>query len=132
VVEHGTPLKGVEPLDRIKELQSFIVALEQHPVSIRVLQKLALLCIENPVIDPSSPVSSAFSAPSSPSPFSARPIPSLHSDMWTKDKNFERLFNALIKFFDPSRVRNQFNNRENRIIANYRRYFRAKTSLNMA
>jgi CLIP-associating protein 1/2 len=104
VVEHGTPLKGLEPSDRIQELQSFIVALEQHPVSIRVLQKLALLCIENPVLDPSSPLSSGFSAPASPSPFSARPIPSLHSDIWAKDKNFERLFNALIKFLDPSRV----------------------------
>jgi CLIP-associating protein 1/2 len=106
VLEHGTPLKGVEPSDRVQELKNFIDALEQQPINIRVLQKLALLCIENPVVDQTSPLSSSFSAPSSPSPFSARPIPSLHSDMWANDKNFERLFNALMKFLDPSRVCN--------------------------
>lgn len=42
--------------------------------------------------------------PGSPSPFEARVIPSLHADIWNKDKNFERLFNALIAFLDPSRV----------------------------
>lgn len=105
MIEHGTPLKAVEPSDRVQELQGFIVALEHRPVNIRVLQKLALLCIENPVIDPSSPLSS-FSAPSSPSPFGARHIQSLHADMWTIDKNFERLFNALIKFLDPLQVCN--------------------------
>jgi CLIP-associating protein 1/2 len=105
VVEHGTPLKGVEPADRVRELQGFITALEKQSVSIRVLQKLALLCLENPTIDPASPSLSNFSIPASPSPFNTRAIPSLHSDMWIADKNFERLFNALIKFLDPSRVR---------------------------
>ena len=104
VVEHGTPLKGVEPSDRVQELESFIVALEQRPVAVRTLQKLALLCIENPVVDPTSPSTANFSSPSSLSPFSNRPIPSLHSDMWTKDKNFERLFNGLIACLEPSRV----------------------------
>ena len=104
VVEHGTPLKGVEPSDRVQELESFIVALERRPVAVRTLQKLALLCIENPVVDPTSLSNADFSAPYSPSPFSNRSIPSLHSDMWTKEKNFERLFNGLITFLEPSRV----------------------------
>ena len=104
VVEHGTPLKGVEPSDRVQELENFIVALEQRPVAVRTLQKLALLCMENPVVGPTSPSIANFSSPSSLSPFSNRPIPSLYSDMWTKDKNFERLFNSLIAFLEPSRV----------------------------
>ena len=104
VVEHGTPLKGVEASDRVQELESFIAALEQRPVAVRTLQKLALLCVENPVVDPTSLSTAKFSAPSSPSPFSNRPFVSLHSDMWTKDRNFERLFNNLIAFLEPSRV----------------------------
>jgi len=103
MIEHGSPLKAIEPSDRVQELRGFIVALEERPVSVRALQKLALLCIENSVIDQPSPLSSEYFAPSAPSPFSARPVPSLHPDMWTTDRNFERLFNALIKFLDPSR-----------------------------
>ena len=102
VVERGTPLKAVEPADRIHELNSYIAALEEGDASIRVLQKLALLCVENPVVEPSSPPSSPY--PTSPSPFhsSARSVPSLHGDIWAKDKNFHRLFNALIKFLSPT------------------------------
>ncbi|KAF7965882.1 hypothetical protein HWV62_32610 [Athelia sp. TMB] len=103
LIDHGTPLKAIEPYDRTQELRGFITALEQGQVTIRVLQKVALLCIENPVADPSSPTS-PFSTPASPSPFEARKIPPLHADIWTKDKNFERLFNALVTFLDPSRV----------------------------
>lgn len=103
VIEHGTPLKAVGSSDRVEELEGFITALEQSPVSVRVLQKLALLCIENPVADASSPTSN-FSMPTSPSPFETRAIPPLHDDIWTGDKRFQRLFNALIAFLEPSRV----------------------------
>lgn len=103
VIEHGTPLKAVDSSKRTAELEGFINALEQPPVGVRVLQKLALLCIENPVADPSSPASN-LSLPSSPSPFETREIPPLHKDIWTQDKRFQRLFNALIAFLEPSRV----------------------------
>lgn len=105
MVERGTPLKAIEPSDRVQELRGYITALEQGEVSVRTLQKLALLCIENPVPEPTSP-SLSHGYPSSPSPFStaSRSVPSLHDDMWSKDKNFERMFNGLIKFLDPSLV----------------------------
>ncbi|KII95772.1 hypothetical protein PLICRDRAFT_48721 [Plicaturopsis crispa FD-325 SS-3] len=108
IVEHGTPLKAVQAEDRVQELQTYIAALENGDASIRVLQKLALLCIENPVMEPPSPTSSVYT-PASPSPFilTSRALPSLHPDMWTNDKSFERLFNALIKFLDPSQAEDQ-------------------------
>lgn len=105
MVKQGTPLKGIELPDRIQELRSYIAALERGEVTIRVLQKLALLCIENPVPElASSPLSPGY--PSSPSPFStvSRSVPSLYYDMWAKDKRFEQMFNGLIKFLEPSLV----------------------------
>jgi CLIP-associating protein 1/2 len=63
--------------------------------------------MENPVAELSSPPPSPGGAdPSSPSPFVvSESMPSLHSDMWEKNKTFERLFRALILYLDPSRVR---------------------------
>lgn len=107
MVAQGTPLKAVDDVDRIQELQSYIGMLENDDVDINVLQKLALLSIENPITDSvSSPLSPEFGYPASPSPFinPSRSLPSLHSDMWGKNKNFERLFNALISFLQPAKV----------------------------
>ncbi|KAJ7283886.1 clasp N terminal-domain-containing protein [Mycena rebaudengoi] len=105
LVAQGTPLKAVDPVDRINELQSYITMLESDDADIRVLQKLALLSIENPAVETeSSPLSPGF-YPTSPSPFMnpSRSLPSLHSDMWGKNKNFERVFNALLSFLQPSK-----------------------------
>jgi hypothetical protein len=107
VVAQGTPLKAIEPTDRVQELQGYMSALAQGDPGINVLQKLALLCLENPVTEsPSPPPSPGYGLPSSPSPFvmPSHSLPSLHADMWGKDKNFERLFNALIQFLEPSKV----------------------------
>ncbi|KAJ7507542.1 clasp N terminal-domain-containing protein [Mycena galericulata] len=106
LVAQGTPLKAVDDVDRIQELQSYIGMLEKDDIDINVLQKVALLSIENPITDSvSSPLSPDFGYPASPSPFinPSRSLPSLHSDMWGKNKNFERLFNALLSFLQPAK-----------------------------
>lgn len=107
VVAQGTPLKAVDDVDRVQELQSYISMLENDDADVRVLQKLALLAIENPVTETaSSPLSPDFGYPASPSPFinPSRSLPSLHADMWGKNKNFDRLFNALLSFLQPTKV----------------------------
>ncbi|KAJ7095197.1 clasp N terminal-domain-containing protein [Mycena belliarum] len=104
LVAQGTPLRAVVDVDRINELESYIAMLENDDVDVRVLQKLALLAIENPITEPaSSPLSPDY--PASPSPFvnPSRSLPSLQSDMWGKNKNFERLFDALLSFLHPAK-----------------------------
>ncbi|KAJ7699888.1 clasp N terminal-domain-containing protein [Mycena rosella] len=104
LVIQGTPLKAVVDVDRIQELGSYITMLENDDVDVRVLQKLALLAIENPITESaSSPLSPDY--PASPSPFinPSRSLPSLSSDMWSKNKNFERVFNALLSFLQPTK-----------------------------
>lgn len=103
---HATPLKATAADDRVQELNDYITALESDETDIRVLQKLALLCSSNPIpSEPTSPLSPGLGLPSTVSPFlsTSRCLPSLIPDIWMKDKSFERLFNALIKFLEPSR-----------------------------
>ncbi|KAF9246968.1 clasp N terminal-domain-containing protein [Melanogaster broomeanus] len=105
-IDHGTPLKGVEPGDRVQELHEFIAALESDDADVRVLQKLALLCSNNPVpTDTASPLSPGLGLPSSPPLFTSitRTLPPLVPDMWSKDKAFDRLFDALMKFLDSTK-----------------------------
>ncbi|KAG2152962.1 clasp N terminal-domain-containing protein [Suillus clintonianus] len=102
---HATPLRATAADDRVQELNDYITALESDQTDIRVLQKLALLCSSNPISEMTSPLSPGLGLPSTVSPFLgiSRSLPPLVPDIWTKDKSFERLFNALIKFLDPSR-----------------------------
>lgn len=105
-IDHGTPLKGVEVEDRLQELHEYINALEQGNADARVLQKLSLVCTNNPIPpDSASPLSLGLGLPSATSPFLAvtRSLPPLIPDMWKKDKNFERLFDSLMKFLQPSK-----------------------------
>lgn len=96
-----------EPSDRQEELEGHIAALEHGPADVLVLKKLALLCRENPVNEPISPISPDFSGPFSPSPSygTARSLHGLKSDLWSEGKAFERLFAALVLHLDPSKVR---------------------------
>ncbi|KAL4241509.1 CLASP family protein [Abortiporus biennis] len=91
--------------DLRQELSSCIGRLEDGTADVQILKKLAILCKENPVNEPISPISPAFSDPSSPTPaFGASySLPSLNSDLWTHDKTFDRQLNALTKFLDPSK-----------------------------
>ncbi|KAF9468966.1 clasp N terminal-domain-containing protein [Collybia nuda] len=107
LIAQGVSIKAADLTSRIQELQGYIAAVIQGSPGINVLQKLALLCLENPVTEsPSPPPSPGYGLPNSPSPFAmpSRSLPSLHADMWDKDKNFERLFNALVGFLEPSKT----------------------------
>jgi CLIP-associating protein 1/2 len=89
------------------ELQNYISALESGSADLRTLQKLALLCIENPVDDVAlSPLSHSpsFGVASLPLIGGSRQIQSLGADMWMDGKNCDRLFTALVNFLEPSRV----------------------------
>lgn len=109
VIQQSSPLKAVQASDRVAELVQYISALESGSADARTLQKLALLCVENPIKDPLSPSGSngEFSDPVSPTPFSGnvRSVPSLHKDLWTEDKHFDRLFDGLMRLLTPTRVR---------------------------
>ena len=108
VVNEDPAVRTGEPSDRQQELEGLIAALEHGPADVLVLKKLALLCRENPVNEPISPISPDFSEPLSPSPLfgsAARTLPGLRSDLWSAGKAFERLFAALVLYLDPSKVR---------------------------
>ncbi|KIY49594.1 hypothetical protein FISHEDRAFT_72906 [Fistulina hepatica ATCC 64428] len=104
LVAKGAPLKGTDAVDRMSELQRYVKVLEGDEVNVQVLQKLALLCIENPVTEAlPSPTSTGY--PGSPSPFysSSRSIASMGFDIWSKDQNFERLLAGLLRILEPTK-----------------------------
>ncbi|KAF9449916.1 hypothetical protein P691DRAFT_811482 [Macrolepiota fuliginosa MF-IS2] len=91
--------EGTEPLVLIEEC---IAALSSGSVDGMTFYRIAGLSLQNPVAD--SPPTSPATGPSSPTPFnSSRSIPSLHWDVWDKDKNFERLFKAIIEQLTPDK-----------------------------
>ena len=95
-----------EPSDHKDELNGYITALERGTADIRVLKKLARLCVASPVNELISPISPALAGPLSSSPQSGGPrsLLSFNSDLWDQDKAFERLFSALMQYLDPTRV----------------------------
>ncbi|KAF8640074.1 hypothetical protein AX17_001315 [Amanita inopinata Kibby_2008] len=81
------------------ELQRHITVLEGGDPDLITLQQLAFISLANRVADSSPSSSPVFDEPLSPSPFQAsQSVPSLHADMWEKDKSFDRLFKALIQY----------------------------------
>ncbi|KAG5339205.1 hypothetical protein C0989_005186 [Termitomyces sp. Mn162] len=101
VVSQGTPLRATQSTDKVKELQNYITELVDGELGVHGLQKLALFSIENPVSDANSPLNPGQGVLNSPSPFfKSASVRSLHADIWEVDKNFERLFNALIQFLE--------------------------------
>ncbi|KAF7301458.1 hypothetical protein MIND_00711100 [Mycena indigotica] len=105
LITQSTPFRPIGEGDRSQELQGYIQALENSG-DVHTLQKIALLAVENPVSDAAaSPLSPEFALPTSPSPFvnASHSLPSLHTDMWSKNKNFDRLFNALLAFLQPEK-----------------------------
>ncbi|THV03303.1 hypothetical protein K435DRAFT_651641 [Dendrothele bispora CBS 962.96] len=84
------------PRNPDEELQKYIAALEQGDVSTGTLQNMVHFCLENPVTDLMSPLSE-IGYPASPSPFmSYNSMPSLQPDLWERNKNFDRFFDALL------------------------------------
>lgn len=105
-MDKGSPLKEAEPSAKLQGLTRYVTALETGVADVHTLKKLALLCIENPIHDPSSPLSPSLSFPLSPSPLpdSVR-VRLLHSNMWTEGRLFDRMVGALIQFLKPEKVR---------------------------
>ena len=107
VVGRTTTLKTGETTDKVQDLQNYIAAVINGDPGIEVLQKLALVCLENPVTEPPSPPPSpSLNLPTSPSPFTplSGSLQSLHDNIWGVDRNFDHLFNALMQFLDPAKV----------------------------
>ena len=102
-----SPHEDIGTPDREETLKTYITPLEQGSADVPVLKKLARLCMQNPVHEPLSPVSPAFSVPLTPSPLDgyARQLSPSKSDYWRQDRLFDQLFNALVKFLDPRQVR---------------------------
>ncbi|KAH8830244.1 clasp N terminal-domain-containing protein [Flagelloscypha sp. PMI_526] len=99
------PTTAVDVVEKTNELQQYITALEQDAADGEVLQKLMLFCQDNPSLGSSPPVSPglAMGYPLSPSPSSSNSAPSLIVDVWEQNRNFIRLFHALLKFLQPSK-----------------------------
>jgi CLIP-associating protein 1/2 len=106
VIDRRASLQVVDGMSREQELSGYISRMDEGRTDIEMLQRLSLFCDENPAMDAGSPPVSPFGHPASPSPFTeGLGSPSLlQTELWTKDKNFERLFNGLIKFLDPAKV----------------------------
>ncbi|KAF8665624.1 hypothetical protein AX16_000079 [Volvariella volvacea WC 439] len=111
LLEQGMAANRPSSSNKESELKIYIEQLSREEVDVQVLKQLALLSVENPTAENGTPpMSPDFSSyPLSPSPFigSSRSIPSLHSEMWEKDKNFEKLFNALLQYLDPTKTEEQ-------------------------
>ena len=106
-ISQGTPLKAVEVEDRLQEFQEYVSVLEDGGADVGVLQKLTLICANNPIpAHSASPLSFGLGLSSTTSPFVAitRSLPPLIPDMWMKDKSFERLFDGLMRYLEPSKV----------------------------
>lgn len=99
------PLFASNGVDAATELQGYIAALDQGTADVSILKKLTMFCVAHPSVDAISPLSSSLSMPASPSPFisSAGILPSLKPELWTENKSFSRLFNALQKFLSPDK-----------------------------
>ena len=106
VFNQRTPLLALSVADAATELQRYITALDQGTADVSMLKKLATFCVAHPSVEAISPLSSSLSMPASPSPFisSALLLPSLKPELWTENRNFTRLFNALQKFLSSDKV----------------------------
>ncbi|TFK56070.1 hypothetical protein OE88DRAFT_1692958 [Heliocybe sulcata] len=96
LMDQATPLKGDNVPEKISELEGYISALQSGEWDVRTLQKLALLCTETPLADQAA---DGFMDPSSP--FVDKTVAPGSSELWTQEKRFTRLFNALIEILNP-------------------------------
>lgn len=107
VLKMPVPHEDIDTPDREQTLKTYIAALEEGSADVPVLKKLARLCTQNPVHEQLSPISPAFSVPLTPSPHDgfARDLSPSGAEYWTQDRLFDQLFNALVQFLDPRKVR---------------------------
>jgi CLIP-associating protein 1/2 len=98
--------KSTGPATLEQELDELISELDNGDADVAALKRLALICQETTSSDLSSPpLSPDGRHPSSPTPL----VPSLstnqlYSNIWEKNKTFERFFKALMTYLDPERV----------------------------
>jgi CLIP-associating protein 1/2 len=110
VFNQHNPLLASSADDAAAELQGYIAALDQGTGDVSMLKQLATFCVAHPSVGTISPLSSSLSMPASPSPFisSAGVLPSLKPELWSENRSFSRLFNALQKFLSPDKVTFEF------------------------
>ncbi|PPQ99906.1 hypothetical protein CVT24_009587 [Panaeolus cyanescens] len=90
--------------ERLQELEQQISTLNSGNGSVESLQRLALFCAENSVVDVTSPPLSPHDRqPGSPTPLSTSSSGQLHTDVWEKSNVFDRIFKALISFLEASK-----------------------------
>lgn len=83
------------------ELRRLITTLESGEPNVASLQQLTFICMANKASDASPPLSPMFDEPASPSPFAAsQSMLSLYSDIWDKDRMFDRLFRGLMQYLN--------------------------------
>lgn len=99
------PLFASSTGDATAELQGYITTLDQGTGNVSTLKSLASFCVAHPSVDAISPLSSSLSMPASPSPFisSAGVLPPLKPELWSENRSFSRLFNALQKVLSPDK-----------------------------
>ncbi|KAH9943078.1 clasp N terminal-domain-containing protein [Epithele typhae] len=97
--ENGSALDS----DRESAVRALVAALEDDSADVAALKTLARLCAHNSLREPLSPSSPAFSVPLTPSFIDGSGNQLSRSEFWEKDKLFDRLFNALVKFLNPKR-----------------------------
>lgn len=86
-------------------LQNLIADLGGGEPTLATLQELVSICAANKVLDTSPPLSPMLDGPISPSPFNvSQSMPSLHPDIWEKDKTFDKLFQALAQYLNDTKV----------------------------
>ena len=107
VFNQRNPLFASSTVDTAAELQGYITALDQGTANVSTLKSLASFCVAHPSVDAISPLSSSLSMPASPSPFisSAGVLPLLKPELWSENRSFSRLFNALQKLLSPDKVK---------------------------
>ena len=103
-MDKDSPLRKSDSAAKMSELNQYITELEQGSANVEILQKLALLCIDNPIDEPQSPILAPV-RPSSPTSASEKFRHTLVLNMWTKDKNFERMLAGLLKYLTDTKVR---------------------------
>lgn len=104
VIDKGSPLKENDLDTQLSELKKCVSKLEDSTAGAAIMKKLALICADNPVDDRLDDVVS-FSLPAGA--HISKKIPRLNSQdsIWTKDKVFDRMFDALLDFLTPDKVR---------------------------
>jgi CLIP-associating protein 1/2 len=89
--------------DPIGMIEQCIRDLSSASMNSETFYNVACVSLQNPVAlsPPTSPGSDSLS----PSPFdSLRSMPSLHLDLWDKDKNLNRLYRAMMEQLTPEKV----------------------------